>query len=531
MIARNLPSYAAEIISRPLIQYNQTQQSPFDLLRLALTAMERKKAIKRNQRMTSYLGDEEDMIEVNFLIETLNKAAEIFYDCVERDPTNLDCMSWYVAVRTGAMIVGSGILIGSGPCLAARPDYLLEDATNPDLRCRHSDYSNLRAACSEAIRELISWQNRAPHPGQGYHYAIKSFLEWDEVIFLLSFRPLINPGCFRKICLLHASHAMAWASHDRSTDSLKILSSCHDEGLITKNQLLSFLSVLVESDATNAKCWVMLACALGPLGSKDIECKDLCSDKNCAQCKRLGSGRFNHKKLKRLQNKDDWWGKDPSGWWENLYFFIPQADRFTKKDIDLIATTTERIQTYCRGRQHISTLSGNKIKRVEHNFTDVSWMWPAEPSEEDEEDAQSSDSESGSESDISSITDNQNKNRVNKFLSLLPGGKVEDNSDAMVDALFDNMDNECSILASKVLVVCHLYGTNHTFLEGAIKYLWKTGQSESGYSDSIKALSFMVIQNLDIFSFIKDARKEHNLRRRGNAALHTDPFPFRFAAL
>ncbi len=529
MIAKNLPSYAAEIISRSLIQDDgQSQQTPFHLMRLALTQMEQKEDVVRKQGMALYQGNLEERIDIDLLIETLNNAAEIFYDCVERDSTNLDCMSWYVAVRIGSMIVSSGIKIGSGPCLAARPDYLVEDDRNSNLRCRHSDYSNLRAICSHAIREFISWQNRDPHPGQRYHYAIKAILEWDEVVFLLSFRPLIHQNCYRKICYLHASHTMDWALNEPSIEALKYLLRSFYDGLITRKQMLSFLAALVETDGTNARYWAMLACALGPLGSDDIEC----NDKNCTQCNRLIEGTFNHKKLNRLKKKQDWWGKVPTDWWETHYLSTPQIDRFGKKDIENMEKTKQDIQSNNRGKQPISSLSNSNSKPGKRDLTDVSWMWPSEPSEEDEEDEeeQTSNSESGSESDSHSDAENKNKKRANKYSRLLPGGKVEDINRIMVDPLFDTMDNECTTLASKVLVVCHLYGTQHKFVEGTIRYLLKVDQNHKGNSEKIKALSFIALQNLNVFSYMEDCTNEYNSSRKRNAGLRTQ-FPFNFTSL
>ena len=122
MIAKGIPSYASEIISRPL-RTGYENLTPFDLMRLTLETMERKGGIKRSKNETMSFYDETESVTVVSLIYTLQTGANMFQECLSLDSEDFDTMSWLLAAKMGCMLVASGIVIGNGPRNANAPDF------------------------------------------------------------------------------------------------------------------------------------------------------------------------------------------------------------------------------------------------------------------------------------------------------------------------------------------------------------------------------------------------------------------------
>jgi hypothetical protein len=489
----------------------QYQQTPFDLVRLALEKMEQKGHIIRKQTTSIYQGDNEGSVHVDTLIANFNLSADIFHGCLENNPENLDCMSWFVATRIGSMIVGSGVIIGSGPCLAAQPEYMIENSTSADTIVRHTEYSKQRTLASRALRELISWQQKKTRQGSRYHFVIKSCLEWSEAVFLLSYRPMIQPVCFRKIQSLHASHSITWAIQEPSITELNPILNQYKDGLIGKNKVLSFISALVESDNNNAKYWTILACALGPLGSIDLS-NHQGTENDCRQCMRLRKCKLNHKKLKRQRRKHDWWGNVPSKWWDT-HFFVFHSSEKPKIWSFKNSTLSKRIDLSCKGRSYISTLKDYGGSNIKRNLLDVSWMWSAEPSDDNDDDGEDqfiSDSESDLESDSQLIADNKVQKQKEKIRTLLPGGENSTERMSIVDPLFDSIIEEDTMIVSKILVACHLYGPDHSFVKGQVGDLWMRFlvRKKKNSVKIFNSLCLLAQQNLNVVSYLEDMKKE-----------------------
>ena len=481
-------------------------------MRLTLETMERNEGIKRRMNEITAFHDDTKSVTVDSLIYTLEVGAKMFQECLSLDSEDIDIMSWLLATKLACMLVGSGLVIGNGPRNANAPDF--GDA-NLASETRHARYNNYRASSSETLRSFISWQSKGRSQGINFNFIIRSCLEWDEAMFLLLFRPMINHDCISKLRLLHASHYITWSLREPSIASLNDILSLYQEGLITKMKVLSFLSALIEMDGKDTKYWAMLACALGPVGL--IHSKK-CNVDYCSECERLRKGRFDHKKNRRQKRKHDWWGIDKIKWWDTHFFIFPSTQRIPKKYLPSrkdINTISERIESLCKERPPMcSLLRDNKVKR---NLTDVSWMWPVEPSDLDKEDYLDSDSE------LDGITTKREK---------LPGEKHT--HDMMVEplsmTLIDTLGSNCSIIVSKILVACHLYGTDHSYVNKAVVYLWNGFlQEDRGKSDSKKfyeALCLLAAQNLNVVSFLNDFTKKGRMKGK-----HCQLFPFSFTSI
>jgi len=516
-IATSFPTYAAEIISRHYSNRDNNYQTPIDLMRSSLEMMEQKGDILRIHANTMYQQDHEERVTINTLITALENAIDIFSNCIEMDSKNLHHMSWIVACRVGCMVLGSNITIGYGPRLARPPAY--EEYNGKDSKARHPEYNKQRAQASAAIRELMSWQNVDVINESLYYLTIKTLLEWDEAVYLLSFRPFINPGFISMIRLLHASHMITWSLKDPSVSQLNTLSMLYNEELISRNMFLSYFCELIELDSTNIKFWAFLAIALGPVGSTVSEKR--CTRRGCIQCKRLRTGKFNHDSERKHKDHPDYWGRDKVKWWDTTFFVFPPSMimNITKKHcFEINSEYKQKLSVTDRGTSPLILLE--QFNNVDVNLTDVSWMWPIEPSEEDEEDHLLSGIESDSEAEDLPHREN--------VCNDLPGSRIQNVNDfglkPVHEDLVKDLGTQYSLIVCKVLVACHMYGVNHEYVKESIMYLWTACFARKTELE-LNSLSFLARQNLDVVSYLSD------LKRLCNHKGQLSSFPFSFTSI
>lgn len=507
-----MPSYAAEIISCPIISNKFGQQSAFDLMRRALEAIERNNHIVRKQS-TGFIFGSDESITAESMITRMNQASVIFQECHDSDPHNLDCICWYVATKIGSMILGSGITIGDGPTLACLPEYMIEsDAIG--TKCRHRDYSEQRALASRAVRILMSY-SKTTDESSSYHFALKNLLEWSEAMFLLAFRPTVNKNCIERIRSLHASHTITWAMKNPTVQSLNLLLHLFESELVAKRKILSFMSTLVEVDGASSRTWAVLAFSLGRIGSLDNQ---TCVKSDCGQCKRLNRGCLYHKKIMKQRNRKDWWGAAASKWWDSHFFICPTTQNVKRKDFptghSFYTNIAERLESRNQNKTPIAFLKGS-TRKIKRNHFDLSWMWSDEPSEEDEED----------QVEINSESDESTKRKSHL---ILPSNNAicDSNVFSTTDKLRNQLGDKLLIWISKILVACHLYGIDHIFVEESVKFLWV--EFLRGKKDSVEfeALSILALQNLNVISYLSEMRSD--IRKDNTPPKH---FPFCFKTL
>ena len=493
VLAKNLPSYAAEIISRPIICGHIGHQTPFDLMCRALEAIEENGDIMRTQ--IGFVAESDDYITVEKMITIMQEAAEIFQECYDSDPRNLDCLCWFIATLIGTMILGSGITIGNGTTLACPPDFMIE-SNKIDARCRHRDYSEHRAAASYGVRLLISSQSEAPDEVSRRHFVIKNLLEWSEAMYLLSFRPTVNKCCLENMRLLHASHTIAWALKDPKMKTIHLILRLYNENLIARSKVLSFIAALVESDGTSSTSWALLAFSLGPLGTQSTS----------KRSGRLNQGYLNYKKIDRQRKRHDWWGLDASKWWDSHFFTCPSAMKVSTRTClngnDFFFKIRKRLDASSNQNINPITFLKETKQKVKRNLTDLSWMYSDKPSEEDEEDQ--------------IVTDSESEDSNFDKHSQLPSDNVPGNSvdTSMIEDLKKQLGDKFTIIVCKIVVACHLYGLDHTFVENSVQMLW-VGFLE-GEKDCVEfdALSFLHRQNLNVVSYLKQLKLKINMRGR-----------------
>ena len=509
MIAKSLPPYAAGIVSQSTFMESPFL-TPIDLIRMTLLKMEQKGDIVRSQSSSIYQQDEEGGVGVDSLISSFEQAAEILEGCVEANSEDMDCLSWLVACRMGCMILGSAITIGEGPSLAAPPSYAEQTAI--DSKVRHVDYHKHRAAASDSYRALIALRSMSGDNGSRFHCVVKACLEWDEAIFLLSFRPVIHHDCFLKIRLLHAAHTVELCLREPSIPAFNSVVSLYKSGLIKKMKLLSILSSLVEAESDNKNLWILLVFALGPVGTKKKSKR--CNDEFCRECKRLREGYLDHKNIRRQKKEDEWWAAEKVKWWDFYYFLIPPSKKIGRKDCDVghrnvsrktvMAEIRRRIQSYHQEQALWKIFSTKESRKtINCNLSDVTWMWSVEPSEEDEEDHLQSDSESDTDSKHSSLAGTKSS----PLCKDLPSRDIPNVFESQLLPLSEKISLKLGIdciIACKVLVACHIFGTCHKFVKDGVGYLWKRVLRSKKGERSYEALCFLAHQNLDIESYLRD---------------------------
>jgi len=145
-------------------------RTPFDLMRLALEALERHGHLSRSSTVSSSgLMDQSSSFSSSIvtdtdLIQALDDASTILHRCLDNndDPQhsnrnrnsnnnnqNLDCHCWYVATRVAILCIGSGIVIGNGTILAAPPEHFYEGKTT--MMNHHGHHHSSSSSASSGV--------------------------------------------------------------------------------------------------------------------------------------------------------------------------------------------------------------------------------------------------------------------------------------------------------------------------------------------------------------------------------------------
>lgn len=484
IIAKCLHPSSAEILSRPCFTDHCNEDTPFDLIRLALEETDRKGGIQRNSRAISYGSN---VVDVDDLFRELEAAAEVFQDILNLAPHNLCAHCWHVAARIASMIVASGIDIGKGARVACPNDYSMEDVSGfggAMHRSRHIKYNNLRASASRSFRQLLNLQNPSKQMGHRYHWALKSLLEWKQAICLLAMRPHLDMRKFGMIRQLHVAHTIAWANSECSGEALAAIEALSPTGLVSKMSFISLVANMIEKDPNHIKSWLILASALAPLEDAT------------------------------------YMSADSIEYWKSRYFSFP---------VHLIPHTTLKLSLQIKAfkavkRAIVKSLAGFKGKNVVGNRNqhilcsklkrDIKlkknhkdWLWPTSSSDLDEEDHFDLINDSG---------------EMRTFDDELPSRTVPhiDNA-AKVDQFLLELEDESAVIASKSIIAYHMYGSNQ-YTKNAIDFFVLkcfTGLKKCIVNETCneyKILLWLARMNIDVVGNV-DARlaglrKEENLK-------------------
>ena len=499
ILAKCFGSRCAEILARPCFTGGVAQDTPFDLVRLALEDAEKNGDIQRNSAMINYGSH---AINAEDLIREFENAAEVFCEILISAPTNLDCHCWNAAARIGSALVASGIDIGKGARIACPHQYSMEDLDQnlcggTFSRSRHTRYNELRAAASEAVQTLLKFAKKTSLGGHRYHYAMKSLLEWKEAIGLLAMRPHISKNSFQCIRELHAFHTMAWASEERSEDSLKHVILLAQSGLLSSNHAISLLARIIEKDPNNSISWLALSSML-PL--------------------ELGNS------LPKLRSKSYWWASEAVSTWKSNFFATPLTfdPRESKKP-------TSDIKNLTAAKNYLATVANNdspqsndddevsrQWSRLKHKFKFKSigkdWLWPTAPSDDDEEDHLDMINGDGT---------------VRMFDQELPRDcrETEVEFDLVLKLLGGNGESE--VIAAKALIAHHIYGSCN-YINHAVYFLTREGKSSNKNCIESKLLTWLSERNVDVIRSLDALISMLKKKRKHTSDAHS-PIRFKFA--
>ena len=497
ILAKCFNSRCAEMLGRPCFTGGIAQDSPFDLVRMALDEADKHGGIERNTSVISYGSH---AIHMEELIREFDNAAEVFLDILTNAPTNLDCHCWYVAARIGSTLVASGISIGKGARVAMPHEYSMEDfdtnlCGDSFVRSRNIRYNELRATASEAVRTLLDLDKKPSAVGHRYHYAITSLLEWKEAIGLLALRPHLNKKSFQCIRELHAYHTILWAQEERTEASLKRVMLLSKSGLLSLNHVMCLLAKIIEKDPNNCVSWLAL--------SSILPVEDEIS-------------------LTKMRLKSYWWGSEVAPNWKAHFFatpltFDPRKSPNYGNDIENLIAIKKHVTDAVKDPDSIGSNDdfSSQFSCFKHNVKFKSirkdWLYPTRPSDEDEEDH------------LDVIDDDGN---IRMFDQDLPSDCRESKIDfhLVIKLLEEGGDSE--IVAAKALIALHLYGSC-SYTRHAVYFLMRKGDCTDENCIELKLLTWLAKQNLDVTGSI-DALISM-LRRRNYTSRTPSQIDFKFA--
>ena len=564
IIASILPPTAAEILSRPCHPYdgdpasvayeykNINNKTPFDLMRAMLVELERIDGIKGRAGICT---DEEregedpddtinksdggaiiDSVNIERLLDALEKAAGVFRRCVDADQDVVAYQSWFVAAKVGAMCVSSGIVIGKCVQKAAPSESYRYHGTKGSagqrVQFRESKYSSIRTSASHTVR----WFLRSTEGSQdiNFHLAAITLLEWKEAIFLLVTRKSqLNLNALRGIKDLHAHHTIQWALGEVSDIALfKLMELVRNGNIRSRNVVYCVLATKVEQKDSDVSCWERLACALGPIRCNNCQkrvktssrCATVASRRKCEQCRFLRKS--SHADLvvvsSKMKTEPSWWGMNRVGFWNSHYFHISCLALLTRNTDASMSSPISRevrhdLKRVLRKRALPIFHTNEEIffpKVVdcinEDSFPPFSWMRGVDDVDSDEEDLNSDIMMNGS-TNKSCDSNFFDKNMPSPFLLKPHSFDISSTSSPRcTECLTGDL---IKIICYKVIVVCHLYDVSHPFVNRAIWYLakqcYKESSDGSGYvideqSDLFIGLSWLERNGIDVPIILKE---------------------------
>ena len=275
LICRSLPSSAAEILSRPIDNFDFC--TPLDLFKYTLEDLETKKYITgiQNHEDNCTLA-----VELEFIF---HDASECFQEAVKIDPINVDFQLWHIGCLASCLLISSGNKISAG--VHAYPSqkksvYMSCEGPAHELRQCMKKYDDVRLELSVAVNALFTlakYQDSAKA-----HFAVFTLIEWGQAIGLLVGGPLQD--FVDDIKRLHDYHFEVWA-HKEPASFLRKFSNKEKHSFD-----ISFYAKILENDPGKIENWRNFVLCLGPISKT--------KEGNC-------------------------WGQDRRWWGDNLLHILP----------------------------------------------------------------------------------------------------------------------------------------------------------------------------------------------------------------
>jgi len=475
-----------------------------------------------------------DFSDVDKMTSEMYSASHIFETCCHNDPNDLNARLWYLASLLGTLLLSSGKLsqlFGFSDADARRI------GRHNQLSTKLGMYESVRKEVSEAFLQL--WRNidSDPHNSNeynedgstppplpcssfssssvkpGYHHMImSSLLEWKEAIFLLC-RNGDSQDC-RSITQLHAWHTICWAQQEKTNVALRRVRQLHETKVITTDTFLTILANHVEENASNAIGWVELMSYLGCVGEKQEE---------------------------DVERNKTWWG-DGRSWWQNVFFHLPpQLSKFRHANTDVIIVdadfallSLETLQNNmyasmgsCFANQN--TVHSTGICFSSGSVVGIEWLrlpdeeWDNLYTEEEEEEEDSDEYYFYGRGTFRDKLERLLPQQCHEVVSSL----FEESDivlQSMTSALDECMSNDrigsfCKIMYIKIVIVCHLFGINHRFVQQSINWLYEQASyhnpeenrvHEHESNAALCVLTWLcVYHGVDIQTMLCDTRKKN----------------------
>ena len=450
-----LPPDATEILSRQTYSETNTNKTPFDLLRLVLEQLEERSTLVSSG---SFLRDKSERPIVDeSLTDAMQVAAEIFQQCKDIEPTNVQYWSWYIATLFARLCVASGT------SLSAKTEM-----RRKQLHC----FDGARKDASCAVDEFIQRAKSEDCPM--FFFGVTSMLEWRRAIIFLHRHAL-----FSTVNRLHAYTSYRWAASKFCSDlSLARVQSLYAKQKIPLDALLDVLAGLVEQNACDVSKWGMLVTALGGVGTP-MKTNGECSE----GCNALHDGLFvNHAIEQDKRNGVWWWGQSRRSDWETNFFISPRNDPdITSCDcirMDLDGKFSAEWEGYDQ-RQIVNSKILHQETILPDDIQDcMDWLFDEEEGDND------------IDIDLS-------------YEHLLPYHHTPDThiSEDQLDSLSKITNKPMKVLCLKIIVACHMLGVWHPFVSNSISWLLvKTRASNKSASESLR---WLAIRGLNIQSYIQ----------------------------
>jgi hypothetical protein len=225
LIAKHLPSSAAEILSRPFGELSS--RTPFDIMRTTTEHLEENEVLTDSYAAHSNGG----RISAGYLEHIMNQASEIFKHASDIDSPNVVCNAWYLSSLFASLLLCSGIAIDGKahlcPSLKQKEDDYDMIFSQPDpstgesnqhheVRQKMSKFAVVRKRVASSLKEAI--QAALRDMTSSWNLIVSSALEWKQAMALLvgTRSKAQTVPVFSHIRHLHSHFTVQWAVQENS---------------------------------------------------------------------------------------------------------------------------------------------------------------------------------------------------------------------------------------------------------------------------------------------------------------------------
>jgi hypothetical protein len=481
LIAKHLPSSAAEILSRPFGELSC--RTPFEIMR---TTMEH---LEENELLTdSYAAHSNgDLISAGYLEHIMNQASEIFKQASDIDPTNVVCKAWYLSSLFASLLLCSGNAIDGKAHLCpsskqeeddydmifSQPDPSTGESNQHEVRQKMSKFAVVRKRVASSLKEAVLAALR--DMTSSWNLIVSSALEWKQAMALL-----VGPRSkvqtipvFSDIRRLHSHFTVQWAMQENSPLHRNLIEDMEQERNASHDNVLESLATAVENNPSDIFAWRRLVRALGPAGTAvSSRQRKECKRSSCFECSRLRKGlNIDHVAL-RESRQSHWWGKGRVSWWANHVLALESrlAENTSANEIYRVRDIVEEYLKYEITSNIFDELDPGediamKASEGVHVACEeqISWL--------DEDALSHEDAISDIGDDI--VTDDfANDLLPNPLETVIRAATLRDESSASLVCGSSN-EYDLELLCYKIIVACHLYGISH---DSVAEGVWKVAQ-------------------------------------------------------